>query len=78
MSSGAGKPACFSQAPAVRARGTGEPGCEAARDSAGPGCVATAGNERPSRQYRSRALVIEDTRTACAVRIAHAEVMTST
>eukprot|EP00959_Pyramimonas_sp_CCMP1952_P438034 9170348-Pyramimonas_sp.AAC.1 len=47
-----------------------------------PGCVAAAANERSSHHYNSRALVIEDLRTACAElrargymcdRITHAE-----
>eukprot|EP00959_Pyramimonas_sp_CCMP1952_P282326 5900954-Pyramimonas_sp.AAC.1 len=66
LSSSAGKPPFFSQAPAARARGAGKPGCAAAKDSSGPGCVAAAANESSSHHYHSRALAIEDVRTARA------------
>eukprot|EP00959_Pyramimonas_sp_CCMP1952_P362145 7584589-Pyramimonas_sp.AAC.1 len=54
LSSSAGKPALFSQAPAVRARDAGKPGFVAAKDSSGPSCVAAAANERSSHHYHSR------------------------
>eukprot|EP00959_Pyramimonas_sp_CCMP1952_P173463 3625042-Pyramimonas_sp.AAC.1 len=66
MSASAGEPAFFSQAPAVRARDRGKPGCAAATNGSGPGCVTAAEKDGLQHHYHSRAFVIEDIRAACA------------